>query len=112
MSRKVMRRYQCPACGHAQDFEQWDTINVTLHPELKAQLLSHRLTTFRCARCDRATPVEHNLLYHDMKGRFMIWLMAREADEKSLAAAGTMLSSATNLDGYELRSVRKSAGPH
>src|SRR6266536_2569587 len=105
MSRKIMRRYRCPTCGHAQDFEQWDTINVTLNPELKAPLLSHQLTTFKCARCNRATPVEHNLLYHDMGKHFMVWLMGYNVDGTSLAAVATLLAQAARGDKYKLRRV-------
>jgi hypothetical protein len=56
----------CPTCQHQQAFTAWQSINVTLNPELKQKLLDRSLVTFHCEKCGQAAGVNQELLYHDM----------------------------------------------
>jgi hypothetical protein len=80
MTKKQSHEVQCPHCGAKADFEYYATINVTLNPELKEKLLNRELGTFRCGKCRKETFVAHNILYHDMRGGFFIWLIYPQED--------------------------------
>jgi len=51
----------------------WDSINPSVDPELKHQLLAGDLTVFTCSRCGLQVGLDYDVLYHDMDGRFVVW---------------------------------------
>jgi len=100
MSRPDATTVTCPHCGQAQDFVAWNSLNATLDPERKAELLSGELTRLRCTHCRASCDVVHPLLYHDMKRRLMVHFLAGEAaPELSGLPLGAMLKD------YRLRWV-------
>ena len=68
-------------CQHPQAFTAWQSVNVTLDPELKARLLDRSLVTFHCEKCNHTVGVNQGLLYHDMDRRVMIMLGCQSPDE-------------------------------
>src|SRR5262245_43957526 len=75
MTMQASETISCPACGHPQEFLVCRTLNATLDPQLKEQLLAGELTAFTCGRCGQRAEVSYSLLYHDMVGQFMVWLV-------------------------------------
>jgi len=71
----------CPACQHPQAFTTWQSINVTLDPELKQKLLDRSLVTFHCEKCNHTAGVNQGLLYNDMDRHVMIMLGCQNPDE-------------------------------
>ena len=80
MSMSATNTVTCPQCQHEQDFTVWQSMNVTLDPELKEQLLSGELNAFICQKCAEKTSVAYDTLYHDM--RLGLWLYLSHGDEK------------------------------
>jgi len=74
MSMPVTEEIACPACGHKQDFVLWQSINVTLDPDLKQKVISRELFKFTCDKCKEQTTIVYPTLYHDMAKLMMIWL--------------------------------------
>lgn len=74
MSKPSIENITCPQCGSGQEFTIWQSVNVTLDPELKEQLLRGQLTAFTCSRCGHTSDVAYSLLYHDMTRKFMVML--------------------------------------
>jgi hypothetical protein len=64
----------CSVCKSHQTFVVWDSINVTVDPALKRQLLAGELVNCRCNNCGHEERVEFNCLYHDMEKSLAIWL--------------------------------------
>ena len=62
----------CPLCDHRQQVSVMSTINVTNNPELKDQLLSGKLHTYVCEKCNKEIRILNALIYHDMDK--LIWL--------------------------------------
>ena len=93
---------KCQQCGHEQQFTVWDTINVTLNPELKEQYLKSELTTFVCEKCGCKAQVVYPMLYHDMGKRFMIWL-AKEAEGQELDKLASFMAG--QMKNYRFREV-------
>src|SRR5207248_2933144 len=75
MNLRTTRIFPCPGCGQEQDVPVWETVNVTLNPELKPKLLSGELFDCKCGACGHDFPLVYPLLYHDMKHRGMFWLV-------------------------------------
>jgi hypothetical protein len=75
MTRISTETVTCPACDHEQEFTHWESVNVSLDPNLKDQLLRGELTTFTCNKCGAQVDVQAPLLYHDMEKQLMIWLL-------------------------------------
>lgn len=100
LSEKI--QVTCPKCLHAQEFENWQSVNVTVNPELRARVLSGDLFTLTCAKCGEETTIQKALLYNDMERRFMVCLSQSEPP---------MVSSndATNLAEVRLRWVETPA---
>jgi ribosomal protein S27E len=86
MSRSESITITCPECKHKQAIVVWQSINATLNPELKEQLLDRSLFTFRCAKCGHVASVEQELMYHDMDQKLMI-LRGKKEPADTLAEA-------------------------
>lgn len=80
MSSSVQESVICPKCKHRQDFTYWTTLNVTVDPSLKSQLLDRRLTTFKCEICRHEVRMAYDMLYHDMRKPLAIWLKWPDED--------------------------------
>lgn len=63
---------QCPHCGHKQETMVWDSINVSLDPELKTKLYAAEINLFECEKCQKKTFINAPLLYHDMGMQFCV----------------------------------------
>jgi hypothetical protein len=73
MSKFKMEQLSCPRCNHAQEVPTWESINVTLNPQLKVDLFANRINTTTCGQCEYHSTLGKDLLYHDMELRVMIF---------------------------------------
>ena len=80
MSRSYQETIACPSCGEGQPFIVWESVNVSVDPELKQSLLEGTLTTLRCRRCRHEAHIAYDCLYHDMGCSLAVWLKYQEAD--------------------------------
>ena len=101
MSQSSAISLTCPKCQHEQEFTLWNSINVALDPEKKAELKNGSLTRFTCTECGNASDVNYPILYHDPEHRFMVWLSSDDTDPD---LAGLPLGEA--LHDYRLRLVK------
>ena len=97
MSRSRQEKLRCTKCGNQQSFTVWESINVTVDPDLKGRLLSGELTTFRCKTCGNEGHVAYNCLYHDMDNALAIWLSDDDSDNEN-ARARHLFSSTVQLE--------------
>ena len=101
MSTPTEKSITCPKCGARQVFLAWESVNVTLHPELKAQLLEGSLTRATCQQCGESAEVLYQILFHDPKKQLLIWLWQEPKDPETAALQLDRLMSQ-----YRLRLVR------
>lgn len=80
MSKTYSVNVDCPECGYWAKQRLWSSVNVTVDPHLKLQLLERKLATIECPQCKATFSVVYPLLYHDMRKKFMVWLRP-EGDE-------------------------------
>jgi hypothetical protein len=65
MPRSVEMTFNCP-CGNTFTSTVYQTVNVTLEPELLYRLLAGALNTPTCSNCGRKAASAQPFLYHDM----------------------------------------------
>jgi len=73
MSKLKLESLSCPRCNHAQKVPTWDSINVTLNPQLKMDLFANKINTTICGQCGYHSLIGKDLLYHDMQMGVMIF---------------------------------------
>lgn len=72
---------QCPECKSQQDEVLYDSIDVGKEPELRRQALENRLNAVVCASCGFKFRIDKNLLYHDSRAGWMIYLSPHRMEE-------------------------------
>jgi hypothetical protein len=65
----------CPECGNEQNVRLYHTLNVSLDPELKRDLINGEVNLFECDSCDFKSFVPCSLLYNDMELKFCVQLV-------------------------------------
>ena len=78
MSRNHIESVTCPGCGKEADFTVWDSVNITLDPDLREKVLTGDLFKFTCPECGHTTIVNYPVLYHDMENKIMIYFVMSE----------------------------------
>lgn len=74
MSLKNEIIQNCPNCRSEQKVHYYQSVNITLQPELKSKVLSGNLNTNICSKCEKEINVISGFLYHDMQNRIMLEL--------------------------------------
>jgi len=73
MTRCESYRIKCPLCGNKIRVILWDTINATLSPKKREELVQGKINVVECPSCKKTFKVSKSLLYHDMARNFMVW---------------------------------------
>ena len=63
---------KCPKCGEKVNITIWNTLNITLNPELKEELFQGRINIFHCQKCKFVVQFPNTFMYHDMKRKFCV----------------------------------------
>jgi len=100
MSRPIQKTVTCKQCGTPQPFTVWESLNVTLNPLEKEELLKGTLTKFTCLKCNWSAEVTYPMLYHDMQRQLMFWLWPAKGDPD---VAGMPLQA--GIENYKFRIV-------
>lgn len=74
MSKVRTIKLTCPDCGEEFDFDLYESVNVTLNPELKEKVLDGSIFAPVCPKCGHFEVLIHPFLYHDMDKKYMIQL--------------------------------------
>ena len=72
MSRKEQIAVTCTQCSHEQKATLWRSVNVTLDPEAKKEVLGGKLNFFQCSKCNYQSSLDADLVYHDMEKEFIV----------------------------------------
>ena len=68
----------CPACNRSCSIVVWETVNVTLQPNLRTRVMDRSLHSAKCSHCSTLFEFFAELFYHDMNRKFMISLVKDE----------------------------------
>jgi len=115
MSKQQTTKITCSKCGKEHDFTIWSSVNVTLDPQMKADILSRKAFTFECPDCKEKTIFTYDFLYHDMDEKVMVYhVTTNEALVQAMEGFAKMESiglddgilNGSEPDGYRKRIVR------
>lgn len=73
MSKTVSLPVTCLNCNNTEDCTVYETINVSVHPELKDDFMKLSLNQFHCEQCGNKSFINRPFMYHDMNNEFIIW---------------------------------------
>ncbi len=79
MSSQSPHELHCSHCGNKQETMIWDSLNVTLDPDLKKKLYAAEINQFNCEKCKKTSFINAPLLYHDMTQEFCVQYYPPEA---------------------------------
>ena len=98
MSSISIKSLKCPNCNKEFEFGTYDSINVTLNPDLKKDVLNGNIFKCRCPNCNEEGPLIYPFLYHDMEKHFMIHLESFDKEELNnvLKKMDDMMTDLTN----------------
>lgn len=85
MSSISIKSLKCPKCNNDFEIGTYDSINVTLNPDLKKDVLNGNIFKYKCPNCNQEGPFIYPFLYHDMHKHFMIHLSNYKDEESDLA---------------------------
>lgn len=80
MSRQVSMSFVC-GCGHELDVWVYESVNVTVAPELKNLVFSPMFNVVECPHCGQKSDPNMQFLYHDMDKHFWIYVYPEEMAE-------------------------------
>ena len=75
--KKVVKAVVCPMCGELSKAIAYTSVNVTVNPELREQVLDGSLFAWKCPSCGYSARLTYPVLYNDMKNRFMVYLIPK-----------------------------------
>lgn len=73
--------FTCPSCKKESKFVKYDSVNVTLQPELREKVLSGTIFDWVCPYCGETLSIRYNLLYHDMDRAFQVYYSPSNSSE-------------------------------
>jgi hypothetical protein len=82
MSLEKQIKHNCPHCDIEQSLSIYNSVNVTIQPDLKSRVLSGKLNSQPCSNCKKDINIMSGFLYHDMENRVMINLKLDEGDDE------------------------------
>ncbi len=80
MSKNKMIELECLFCKEKGNYLLWDSINVTVDPQIKEKALNLSLFDYKCEKCNSISRVNHDSLYHDMDNKFMVYLLEDQSE--------------------------------
>lgn len=95
----------CPQCNKPAHGDRWATVNVTLNPELREDVLTGKIRTAQCPFCATRFVVNHHFLYHDMERRFIISYQPTESGRSQPIPSAPLALMGALLSHYRLRFV-------
>jgi len=69
----------CPGCHTKQTVMLYDSLNVTLDPEVKKDVIDGKINVFKCYNCNAEIIVQKAFLYHDMSQHFCAYFIPNDA---------------------------------
>ena len=72
MSKVTNRTLRCRKCQKEFDVQIYESVNVSLNPELREKFIFDELYVFKCPHCGEIHYIPYPILYNDMDKGFMV----------------------------------------
>lgn len=107
MSKTIQAEVTCSRCDHNYDLVVYSSVNVTINPELKESVMTEAIFKSTCIHCDFMNYGVHDILYHDMDRKYMIYLSLPDHENVMFFQKGSLsIVSKFIGDDYTFRVVR------
>jgi hypothetical protein len=73
MSKISIKPITCPKCKYSGEFKMYDSVNVSLDPDLRDEVLNGHIFEWVCPQCGEILSIRYDILYHDMDKEFQIY---------------------------------------
>ncbi len=107
MSYPISHELVCENCKKQFPVTLWQSVNVETDPRLKSKLMKRKLFQFCCPHCRTVMDREYDVLYHDMKKCFMVWLKHPAENGVMIMHSEALGFTDLHRPGYRLRLVTK-----
>lgn len=61
------------SCGNKIDFEFYDSVNITVDPELILKVRNKEINSYKCRKCGRKSGLLHQFLFVDLERKIWVW---------------------------------------
>lgn len=78
MTRISKTILHCGKCNNEISIDFYDSVNVTVDPELKEKVLKEEINSGACSKCGAINQIVVPFLYHDMDLKLMVWVYPKE----------------------------------
>jgi len=103
MSKETNITITCKKCSREFATYIHSSVNVRHDIQLREKILNNKFFELTCPKCGFINPILHDVLYHDMDNKFMIWLNVPD-ENNSINFEMFALEGATKiLKDYTLR---------
>jgi len=68
----------CGKCNNEINIDYYDSVNVTVNPELKGKVLKGEINSGVCSKCGTTNQIVGPFLYHDIVIKLMVWVYPKE----------------------------------
>lgn len=72
MTQLNIHPIQC-SCGNIVDVEIYQSVNVTVDPELLGKVKNRSINCYACPKCGEKSELAHQFLFVDMDKKLWIW---------------------------------------
>lgn len=104
MSHFQERVLECPVCRAKFPARIWSSVNVSLDPHLKEEVMEGRLNQLKCSDCGYSGRSRDPFLYHDMDKKLMFYV-AEGADAGALRTAVEGMREEQSAAGMPLPAI-------
>lgn len=105
MTKKHFQTITCPSCKKTSDFEFWETMNMSLNPELKERILNYDVFRFICPFCGDEQFVHYSFLYHDPDKKTMLFFVQSNEEKEKVQELFAQDKALMDAQGYRRRIV-------
>lgn len=87
MSIKRNMEITCPRCNHKYTVVAWQSLNSSLDPKGKQELLEGTLFTAKCPQCGQSSQLEYTILFNDPENELMVYCVSSQKEEREAKQA-------------------------
>lgn len=80
-------KVKCPKCKIEGEVTLYESVNVTVNPELLIKVKNRKINSFHCEKCSNKIEIMVPFLYHDMDKNLMAWVYPEGDEGREMAKA-------------------------
>lgn len=78
-------KVRCPKCKNEGEIDLYESVNITVNPELLEKVKNREINSFHCEKCGNKIEIMVPFLYHDMGKNLMVWVYPAGDEGREMA---------------------------